>query len=298
MANFITGQAIPTLLNELINGDIILPCDSKSLGELFHAHGVNVRYIGKVCQSLKKENFPFLQILLERIMLAKSMKHYTKEWLKKTLPMFHADLLAHLLNCVFAPERIIHELETEGLEAALNKRKQKKEAQVAKESEESQGDKKKKKKKNAAKKGNEITTFAPLLINFGSLNFDISKSAFFKLKPSEVWDGIKNICKKRYNYDLPTHIFEFQPFRYPLTKLATLRDVCISTGIVIKCRDYYLSESLNKQDDKKKADTSLDEGLTFGPEDILNILPIVKHLDPVCDNAKNQIDLVKMIFII
>lgn len=71
-----------------MNGDVILPCDSISIGELFHANGINIRYLGQVANTFKKEKYPYLSILFERIMVSKSMKHFLREKFRETPAMF------------------------------------------------------------------------------------------------------------------------------------------------------------------------------------------------------------------
>ena len=300
VGEFILKQAIPTLVNELINGDIILPCDSKSLGELFHAHGVNVRYIGKVCKSITKEKSFFLYILLERIMLAKSIKHFIKPLFRETSSLFHADLVAHILNCIFAPNKVLTVLETANVQSLFeqSERVEQVSTEPKVESQEEKEAKKKKKKKKGAnsKKPKEANNFVSPLMDFGSIKIEDESANFINLKPKEVWFAIRAICKSRYLYDLPESAAEFEAFKYPLTKIATLRDVCISTGIILETQNYQLLEktTVKKEEAKdKKEDSNIElEILPFKPYNIVDIQPVVKHLDPGCDDAKVQMDLV------
>ncbi len=287
LGEFIYKQAIPTLVNELLHGEIILPCDSKSLGELFHAHGVNVRYIGKVCESVSREKFPFLHILLERVMLAKSIKHYLRVLFRQTSSLFHADLVVHVLNCIFAHKKGQKVLETGNIRAFFEQSERADQA-ASDNKNESAEDKKKKKKKKAAssKKQKEATNFVSPLMDFGSIRIESEAAEFLSLKPSEVWAALRSICKKRYLHDLPENVVDFEPFKYPLTKLATLRDVCLSTGVVLDCKHYQL---VDKTTDKEEAENF--DSLPFKSQDIIDIQPVVKHLDPGCDDAKVQIDL-------
>jgi hypothetical protein len=286
LSQFILKQAIPTLLNELINGDIIIPCDSRSLGELFHAHGVNVRYIGRVANSFNKENFPYLHILLERIMVAKCLKHFIKEWFKKTSGMYHADMIVHILNCVFGPERLIKKLDQEDGIKLLNEHREDKEDEV-----DAEGKKKKKKKKTSNnKKAKEVENFTSLLMQFSIIDMDPPEAEFWKLRPSTIWKRIREICSKRYLYELPEKLTDFEPFKYPLTKVATLRDVCLSSGIVLECKSYTLTEEVSS---RKSSDSDNEKyKIPFKAEDVVDIIPVVKHLDPLCENSKAQIELV------
>lgn len=300
LGEFIINQAIPTLINEMVHGEIILPCDSKSLGELFHAHGVNVRYLGKVCQTVSKDKFPFLHLLLERIMLAKSAKHFIRTIFRQTSSLFHADLIAHLLNCIFGSKKALKQLET-GNVRAFFEQSERAEQSVNENKAESQEDKDKKKKKKkkgtASKKQKDATNFVSPLMDFGSIKIEAEAADFLNLKPKDLWEAIRAICKSRYLYDLPESPAEFEAFKYPLTKLATLRDVCLSTGVVLECKHYNLFDKTSGKEEgaakDKETEASGLETLPFRPQDVIDILPVVKHLDPGCDDAKAQIDLVK-----
>lgn len=72
-----------------------------------------------------------------------------------------------------------------------------------------------------------------------------------------------------------------------MTKLATLRDVCLSNGIILACRNYKLEE----EEEKELSNTSRNFVLPFKTDDIIDLIPIVKHLDPTCENVRSQIEL-------
>lgn len=46
-----------------------------SLSELFHAHGVNMRYLGQVTDLIDANEYPSLKMQLERAILCKALKH-------------------------------------------------------------------------------------------------------------------------------------------------------------------------------------------------------------------------------
>ncbi len=262
------------MAKELLSEDIIVPCDSKSLGELFHSYGVNIRYIGQlvhICDSISKENIAYIQILLERIMLAKSIKHYIRNWLTVNESRDFAETIASLFNRVFSPNRIIEQLENNNQQSSAENQ------EICVQN-----------KTHIRETETEINDSFSL--QNCNLNFESSYGKLQKLKPSEVWKRLKEICQKRYLYELPEKIQDFRPFQYPLTKLATLRDVCLSTGIVLECKKYDLIDSPVRAQDSSKLKKQ--SSLPFQSSDIFDTIPIVKHLDPHCEDAKSQIDLV------
>ncbi len=232
-------------------------------------------------------------------MFAKSIKHLLKTLFRQTSTLYQADLVSHLLNCVFSSEKVLSALESNDVKELLEQNE--KSDQVAgnqKSSQEEEAKKKKKKKKaNNGKKEKETNTFVSPLLDFGSIKSESESAEFLNLKPSDIWTRIRDICKKRYLYDLPEKFADFEPLHYPLTKIATLRDVCISSGIVLSCKTYQLFDKINAKEESKKDESSAAETLSFKSQDILDIQPVVKHLDPGCDDAKVQVDLV-IIFMI
>ena len=54
------------------------------------------------------------------------------------------------------------------------------------------------------------------------------------MKPKEIWSEICKIAEARYNYDFDCKsITELDLFKFSFQKIATLRDLCLSVGIVL-----------------------------------------------------------------
>ncbi|CAH1961495.1 unnamed protein product [Acanthoscelides obtectus] len=92
------------------------------------------------------------------------------------------------------------------------------------------------------------------------------------LTPKSLWNQLKCELKSYFDYDLQANDIESAIDTYGLQKISLLRSFCIKTGIQILLRDYNL-ESKNK--------------LIFYEEDILNIFPVVKHINPRATDAYN-----------
>ncbi|XP_064152391.1 clustered mitochondria protein homolog isoform X1 [Anguilla rostrata] len=85
------------------------------------------------------------------------------------------------------------------------------------------------------------------------------------LSGSELWSLVNQDAKETYNLtdSLGTsvdHLVE----RYGLQKVSLLRELCLKAGIQLRLKEYTL-------DNRSKA--------PIGPDDILNILPVVKHVE-------------------
>lgn len=87
-----------------------------------------------------------------------------------------------------------------------------------------------------------------------------------------LWTQLKQELKAYYDYDLTSGDVDSVLEAYGLQKVSLLRGFCIKTGVQILLRDYNL-DSKNK--------------LIFFEEDILNIFPVVKHINPRATDAYN-----------
>ncbi|KAJ8927906.1 hypothetical protein NQ314_019536 [Rhamnusium bicolor] len=92
------------------------------------------------------------------------------------------------------------------------------------------------------------------------------------LTPKSLWSQLKMELKSYFDYELLSNDIETTIETYSLQKISLLRSFCLKTGIQILLRDYNF-ESKNK--------------LIFYEEDILNIFPIVKHINPRATDAYN-----------
>ncbi|XP_042343829.1 clustered mitochondria protein homolog [Plectropomus leopardus] len=93
------------------------------------------------------------------------------------------------------------------------------------------------------------------------------------LTGSELWNLVCQDAAETYNLSDslgpgPNHLVE----HYGLQKLSLLREFCLKTGVQLRLRDYVL-------DSQNKA--------PIGPDDVLNIFPVVKHIHmPTVDASK------------
>jgi protein TIF31 len=76
--------------------------DGQSLSRLMHKRGINIRYLGKLA-SLSEEQGPRLQALkalATQEMIARAFKHLSNDYMKDLPIPFAATCIAHLLNCL------------------------------------------------------------------------------------------------------------------------------------------------------------------------------------------------------
>ncbi|XP_024084948.1 clustered mitochondria protein homolog isoform X2 [Cimex lectularius] len=105
----------------------------------------------------------------------------------------------------------------------------------------------------------------------GRLNLLIADSnEWANMTPKSLWAQLKSELKAYYDWELKVDNIDSVVETYGLQKISLLRSFCLKTGIQILLREYYF-------DAKNKC--------TFFEEDIINIFPVVKHINPRASDA-------------
>ena len=96
------GRVIPELIQDLKEGEIGFPMDGQSLSRLMHRRGVNLRYLGKLATLSGGEDarLQALKALTVQEMVARAFKHVAHQYLKHLPLIFTTTCLSHLLNCL------------------------------------------------------------------------------------------------------------------------------------------------------------------------------------------------------
>ncbi|KAF6204441.1 hypothetical protein GE061_002782 [Apolygus lucorum] len=107
----------------------------------------------------------------------------------------------------------------------------------------------------------------------GRLNMLLADSnEWANLTPKSLWSQLKSELKAYYDWELKADNVDAAMEMYCLQKISLLRSFCLKTGIQILLREYSF-------DTKNK--------FTFFEEDIVNIFPVVKHINPRASDAYN-----------
>lgn len=247
---YLRSKVLPDLIQDLHEGDVGFPMDGQSLSQLLHKRGINIRYLGKLAQ-LSKEKGHRLQALtslLTQEMIARAFKHIANRYLRNLAAPFATSCVAHLLNCLLGTN--------------LNA--------------------------------------SPLPEIDRSLREVYAEADFSyeHVDPSIFRDAIEREVSMRYRFVL-------EPEWYcSLRHLQLLRDISIKLGLQLGAREYVFTkpdsstEASNgangsgTEDSKKKKKKGGNSSspsrsaavekpmLSFSPDDILNIAPIVKDASP------------------
>uniref|UniRef100_A0A669BBN3 Clustered mitochondria protein homolog n=1 Tax=Oreochromis niloticus TaxID=8128 RepID=A0A669BBN3_ORENI len=95
-------------------------------------------------------------------------------------------------------------------------------------------------------------------------------TAWASLTPSELWKNIASEAQSYYHFTLQCESVDQVVEKFGLQKITLLREISVKTGIQILIKEYNF-------DSRHKP--------AFTEEDILNIFPVVKHVNPKATDA-------------
>ena len=106
ICDFLRSKAIPDMVTDLYESDVGFPMDGRSLSQLMHKRGINIRYLGKVAAlaNEKGDRVRALLIVVHQEMITRSFKHIMNRYLRH-LPTFSSTAcISHLLNCLLGTQ--------------------------------------------------------------------------------------------------------------------------------------------------------------------------------------------------
>ncbi|KAL2014296.1 hypothetical protein VTN00DRAFT_1821 [Thermoascus crustaceus] len=257
--DFLRSKVMPELIQDLHDGDVGFPMDGQSLSQLLHKRGINIRYLGKLAQ-MSREKGARLQALTSLViqeMITRAFKHIANRHLRHLPAPFAPSCITHLLNCLLGTE--LNPNPRPDIDEALR----------------------------------EIYPEADF--------------AFEKVDPATLRADIEKQVQIRYRFTLDPEWFN------SLRHLQLLRDISIRLGLQLGAREFAFTKSQlpskeqppvtngvngaghdegKKEESKKKkkkggetaspsrAPTNEKPAVTFVPDDILNIVPLVKDASP------------------
>ncbi|KAL4810515.1 clustered mitochondria-domain-containing protein [Aspergillus unguis] len=262
---FLRSKVMPELVQDLHDGDVGFPMDGQSLSQLLHKRGINIRYLGKLATLAKEKGsrLDALSTLLVQEMVARAFKHIANKNLRNVPGPFAASCVAHLLNCLLGAD--VNSTPRAEIDSSLRE-----------------------------------------IYPEGDFSFE-------KVTPASLRAEIEKQVTLRYHFKLGSEWFN------SLRHLQLLRDVSIKLGIQLGAREFAFTkaqaEGLKKvlpatngangagQDEgKKKKKKGGDSGspvnataaekvvVTFSPDDIVNIVPLVKDAAPRSSLAEEALE--------
>ena len=262
---FLTSKVIPGLIHDLQEQEVGFPMDGESLSTLMHKRGINIRYLGEIARQSATENsrLQALHRLAVQEMVCRAFKHIISKRLRELPFAVAPSCFAHLLNCLLGTD--------------LN-----------------------------SKPKAEVDSMMRNIYTDADFSFE-------KVTPASLSAEITSQVSMRYRYKLPEQIVRSGK------ELQLLRDISLKLGLQLAAREYAFrpqEKQLNGAGDdhsvassedssnapsqnghlsavgkkkKGKGQSSLlrasspapkPRNVTFKPEDILNIVAVVKEASP------------------
>ncbi|OOF99772.1 hypothetical protein ASPCADRAFT_203574 [Aspergillus carbonarius ITEM 5010] len=258
--DYLRSKIMPELIQDLHDGDVGFPMDGQSLSQLLHKRGINIRYLGKLAQLSKEKGarLDALSTLLVQEMIARAFKHIANEYLRNVPAPFVAACIAHLLNCLLGAD--VNPSPSAEIDASLR-----------------------------------------AIYPEGDFSFE-------KATPATLRAEIEKQVTIRYRFTLESE------WSSSLRHLQLLRDLSIKLGLQLGAREFFFDKSqipakvpavngagqdeANKKKKKKGGDSSSPVRaaavekpvVSIVPDDILNIVPLVKDASPRSSLAEEALE--------
>ncbi|XP_057872432.2 clustered mitochondria protein [Cryptomeria japonica] len=257
---YLVDVVLPKFVQDLSSLEVS-PMDGQTLTEALHAHGINIRYIGKVANMAKP--LPHIVDLCIVEMVVRAAKHVLKGVLRETQDHDLGGAIAHFFNCFLG-----HDAPTStkvGSLAGDKPRKKGKGGHSKKAANQlpSTSDNTSKSIVEACKKHSKIL--------LQSKNAGQIQSSYLCITSELVWIDIKECVKFKYQFELPEDV------KIRVKKMSTFRNLCQKVGITIGARKH-----------------DLDSETPFKISDILDMHTVVKHSATVCSDARDLIETGKL----
>ncbi|CAL0310303.1 unnamed protein product [Lupinus luteus] len=207
---YLKNVVLPKFIQDLCTLEVS-PMDGQTLTEALHAHGINVRYIGKVATGTK--HLPHLWDLCSNEIVVRSAKHVIKDLLRDTEDHDLAPAVSHFLNCLFGNCQAPGGKAIASTTQSRNPKKANTEhLSLAKHS-----------KGQARWKGR-----AYLRKN---------QPSYKNMSSEALWSEIQEFASIKYEFELP------EDARSHVKKVSVIRNFCQKVGIIIASRKYDLNST-------------------------------------------------------
>ncbi|KAJ3694660.1 hypothetical protein LUZ60_000037 [Juncus effusus] len=207
-SSYLTDVVIPKFVEDLIALDIA-PMDGQTLTDALHAHGINIRYLGKIAATIK--HLPHLWDLFSNEIVARSAKHVIKDVLRGSEDHDVGPAISHFLNCLLG--------DIKPSNAKTQQSKSHKKGQQ--ESQSSKGII----NKSQMRRGHGGHPLTKGFVNYATLTSD------------SAWTSIKEFAKFKYQFEIPEDV------RPKIKRVSVLRNLCIKIGLLIAAKKYDLEAS-------------------------------------------------------
>lgn len=209
VGTFLVEVVLPKFIQDLCSLEVS-PMDGQTLTEALHAHGINVRYIGKVANGTK--HLPHIWDLCSNEIVVRSAKHIFKDVLRNTEDHELGATMSHFLNCFFGNAEAIS-AKTTSMQSKTPKKDQ---ASHQSSGKTSKGHAKWKGRTSASK----------------------DNASYMNISSGTLWTDIQEFAKIKYQFELPDDA------QSRVKKVSAMRNFCQKVGITIAARKYDFNASI------------------------------------------------------
>ncbi|KAL0006699.1 hypothetical protein SO802_008201 [Lithocarpus litseifolius] len=241
----------------------VSPMDGQTLTEALHAHGINVRYIGKVADGTK--HLPHLWDLCSNEIVVRSAKHILKDVLRDIEDHDIAPAISHFFNCFFGSVQAVgSKVAANNMQSRTHKKDQGSHQSSGKPSK-GQGRFK------------------------GGASARKNQSSFMNLSSETPWSNIQEFAKLKYQFELP------KDTRSRVKKVSVIQNLCQKSP-----RICYFSHNMYSRSNRNGGITiaarkyDFNSAAPYQTSDILNLQPVMKHSVPLCSEAKDLVEMDKI----
>lgn len=231
------------------------PLDGAMLIESMHSRGINVRYLGRTTQLLSQmKQLDYLCAIASTELISRAVKHVYCSYIQDVDNMNMAAAISHFLNCYLSS--------CSSLVPNINQNSQPPNDDPSTGSSAGGtaggGGKKLASKRRGRRKRRDTSS-------------SHHNNDWMLTTSRSLWSSIVAEIEQYYGYDISQvasldHLID----EHKLHKIIFLRSFCVKTGVQVLLREYNF-------DSKGRP--------TFTEDDILNVFPIVKHIDPRASDA-------------
>lgn len=259
-AKFLVISQLGAFINDSMD-HTSAPLDGSMLVESMHTRGINVRYLGRITLLLSQiKQLDYLYAIATTELIGRAVKHVFCSYIQDVDNMNIAAAISHFLNCYLSScsnlnPTISHEhfsnddhSSSAGGNGGSN---------GTGGSQGGANNKKMASKRRGKRKRRDNLT--------NNQNND-----WILTTPKSLWSCILSELEQYYSYKLEATSLDSLIEEHRLHKIIFLRSFCVKTGVQVLLREYNF-------DSKGRP--------TFGEEDLLNVFPIVKHIDPRASDA-------------
>ncbi|KAL6495668.1 hypothetical protein OROGR_030231 [Orobanche gracilis] len=202
---YLVDVVLPKFIKDLYTLEVS-PMDGQTLTEALHAHGINVRYIGKVAEGIR--HMPHLWDLCSNEMVVRSAKHVVKDILGDTEDHELGHAISHFFNCFMGK---VQAVSAKGVNNSSQLKIQKKDhsGRVAP----GKSPKGQTKSKNGGYRRKK-------------------ESFYLGITSDSLWSDIQEFAKLKYQFELS------EDARQRVKKISVIRNLCQKVGITIAARQY------------------------------------------------------------